>query len=1226
MGASEIVRTARTALSRLVRTLPGLELRPPAARRSRGRTGASFVIAGLVLGLAPAGLGTPPAWGATPPPPAALELRNRALAELENEQPAKAEELFRELAKKVEDDPLPHADLAVALLRQQKMDEALEAAGKALERAPNRPDLLAIEAEVLQWAGREAEALTRLQEAVRQAPEDLEIVFGLYRLASLLQSEEAESWERQALEQLARLRPENTVVLSALGRQAIARGDRTAATGAYLRLRELAWQGPAAVEQTLDQVLEALEDDRVDDARVPAQRLENVLKITPMYQQSQRELTLGIQGVPVLRFEGEPPPEGFGDPAEVTFRSRREGSGASPDAGPEILAAADLDGDGRPDAARLVVDGGGGDGSDGAGPGGPSVELRLSSRERPARLPAPPAAAGLRLVDLDNDGHRDLLVFGPRGAALWSGDGEGGFTSATDGSGLGRPLARDRGTAAAALDFDIEGDLDLALFGDGGDEKAPRLYRNNLQDPLEEVGAGSLPPIETGRVRKLLASDLDRDGDVDLLVVHEGGLLLLDNLRQGRFAERTRERGLAGAPGAIRDPIRDLVGADLDNDGGPDLALVTEGDEGLGFLRNTSPTSRTETPGHHREPGFTSWSPDVTWPDSLPVGWTPSRIVALDADHDGRLDLAVAGAVTGEEGGEGGGVAVLVQRGERDRPRFEPLPVTGPEGGFGAQWGLAAADTDGDGDLDLVTAGERGLFHLENVGGNSNPWLLVRLRGLDQGNSKNNVLGVGSTVEVFAGSAYQLREADGDAVHFGLGSVREPDLLRVTWTNGVPQNRIRPRAEQVVAEEQVLKGSCPFLYTWDGDGYRFVTDLLWGAPAGLPLAPGVWAGADPRELVRVEGARPVAGADGDLYRLVITEELWEAAFFDHVRLWVVDHPREAEVASNLRIVPGQVLPERVLATRELRPVTAARDGRGRDVTGEVAHRDEVYADGYTASRYQGVATEPWTFTFDLGEAPAAPVRLHLDGWIFPTDASLNLALAQRDDLRWMPPRLEVETAEGWQVLMENPGFPAGKTKTLVLDTPPLPAGAHRLRLVTTLWLHWDRIAWSRTPADDEVEVVARLDPATATLRYRGFSEMRRSAPNGPHVFDYARVRTESPWAPFPGRYTRYGDVRELLLTPDDRTVILGAGDAMDLTFDASRLPPPPPGWERAVFLESHGWDKDADRNTWAAEQVEPLPFRAMSGYPYGESESFPDTPLHREYRETWLTREVGRDR
>jgi hypothetical protein len=206
--------------------------------------------------------------------------------------------------------------------------------------------------------------------------------------------------------------------------------------------------------------------------------------------------------------------------------------------------------------------------------------------------------------------------------------------------------------------------------------------------------------------------------------------------------------------------------------------------------------------------------------------------------------------------------------------------------------------------------------------------------------------------------------------------------------------------------------------------------------------------------------------------------------------------------------------------------------------------------------------------------------------------------------------------------MPSMGHPAGKTKTMVVDTPPLPTGAHRLRIVATQWLSWDRVVWSLAPADDEPVVRARLAPAVADLHYRGFSAQVRTTPNGPHLFDYARLDAASPWLPFPGRYTRYGDVRALLEEPDDRSVILAPGDELTLRFEAGGLPPPADGWLRTIFLESHGWDKDADRNIYEGQQVEPLPFRAMSGYPFGPHESFPDSPLHRSYRADWLTREV----
>jgi hypothetical protein len=197
---------------------------------------------------------------------------------------------------------------------------------------------------------------------------------------------------------------------------------------------------------------------------------------------------------------------------------------------------------------------------------------------------------------------------------------------------------------------------------------------------------------------------------------------------------------------------------------------------------------------------------------------------------------------------------------------------------------------------------------------------------------------------------------------------------------------------------------------------------------------------------------------------------------------------------------------------------------------------------------------------------------------------------------------------------------------MVVDTPPLPPGARRLRIVSDLWLSWDRIAWSAAPADDAPRIVARLDPTVAELRFRGYSAPVRRAPNAPHGFDYAAVSTSPRWLPFPGRYTRYGDVRELLATSDDRSVVMAAGDEIALAFDAAELPSPLAGWRRTVFLESHGWDKDADRNTWEAGQVEPLPFRAMSGYPYAPGESFPDTEAMRRYREEWLTRVVEPER
>src|SRR5687768_10418786 len=86
-------------------------------------------------------------------PPEAYELRNLGLAQLENERAGDAEGTYRKLVAVVPRDPLGHANLAIALLRQQKFDEALAAIDRAHELQPARADLVAIKGEILMWQG-----------------------------------------------------------------------------------------------------------------------------------------------------------------------------------------------------------------------------------------------------------------------------------------------------------------------------------------------------------------------------------------------------------------------------------------------------------------------------------------------------------------------------------------------------------------------------------------------------------------------------------------------------------------------------------------------------------------------------------------------------------------------------------------------------------------------------------------------------------------------------------------------------------------------------------------------------------------------------------------------------------------------------------------------------------------------------------------------------------------
>ena len=458
---------------------------------------------------------------------------------------------------------------------------------------------------------------------------------------------------------------------------------------------------------------------------------------------------------------------------------------------------------------------------------------------------------------------------------------------------------------------------------------------------------------------------------------------VLDNLRQGRFVDRTGERGLAKTSGGAAMTI-----ADLDSDGWPDLAIAGPG---LTLLRN-------------RRGVFEPWKATGDLPAAARAF---ASVLALDADNDGRLDLAASGP---------DGLVVLTQSltGVFLRATVGPIPV--------AASSLATADFDGDGDLDLAASGATGLLRLDNAGGNQNHWLDVRLQALTEGNDKINFYGAGATVEVRAGEAYQFREADGGIVHFGLGEIDAADLLRVTWTNGVPQNRIAPKRDQLIVEEQVLKGSCPFLYTETGHGIEFVTDLLWGAPLGMPVAEGVWAGWDLSELVRVDGAAAPRG----VWDLRVTEELWEAAFFDLAKLWVVDHPADVEVASSLRVLPGTTIDERCW----LRPTCARWRRRGTAAGGTsrraspAATRSTPTATVEAARRVSPPSRGP-SRSISAKRRPPRCGSCSKAGSSPPTPASTwrwrsGASRWPRRASRWRPPMDGDRSSRAWAILRARP--------------------------------------------------------------------------------------------------------------------------------------------------------------------------------------------------------------
>ena len=719
--------------------------------------------------------------------------------------------------------------------------------------------------------------------------------------------------------------------------------------------------------------------------------------------------------------------------------------------------------------------------------------------------------------------------------------------------------------AAFFADLDHDGDLDLFVAG--------RLYRNNGD------GSFTQQTIAPGATHAVFG-DFDGDARTDVIVENNGTLTLYRGLEEGRFEAH---------PLPIHASA--IAAADYDNDGFLDLFAdgLYRNDGSGSFMRD----SRADGP-----------RADV------------SDVAFFDFDNDGWLDLITAGPHgltllhNDEHGRFVDGSSWLPARLKADGGRR-----------------VLSFDYDNDGDLDVVIVGRDGRVQLlRNDGGNANQFVNVGLVALRDGSGKNNTFGIGSRLELRAGDLYQMRTVDQPVMHFGLGNHLKADVLRVVWTNGVPQSFYYPVSESML-EQQVLKGSCTFLYTWDGEAYRFLTDVTWASALGMPL--GIMAGEKTvygppqaaQEYFRIPGDR--LKAVNGRYRMQLTEELWEVAYVDQLELLAVDHPDSVDVFVDESFVPPGSLGSGQLAIRQVRekylPLSAT-DERGRDVLPQLRAKDDDYVGGFTPGRYQGV-TETHDLVLDFGRFSQAEARLYLQGWLFPTDASINAAIAQGRSASIMRPVVQVRDGAGTWRTVANLTFPAGKDKSIIVDmSGKWLSGDRHVRIRTNMEIYWDHVFLS-LGADAAPLTITRLAPVAADLHARGWSRVfRKGGRYGPFWFDYSHVSKESPWLPVGGHFTRYGDVLPLLGAADDQTVIIASGDEMSLEFAESAAPALPAGWRRDFLLYNVAWMKDADLHTATGQTVEPLPFHAATHYPYGAELRYPDDAAHQRYVAEYNTR------
>ena len=464
------------------------------------------------------------------------------------------------------------------------------------------------------------------------------------------------------------------------------------------------------------------------------------------------------------------------------------------------------------------------------------------------------------------------------------------------------------------------------------------------------------------------------------------------------------------------------------------------------------------------------------------------------------------------------------------------------------------------------------------------------------------------------------RSFAGIPLAFAIDSRADVDTIRITWPNGLIQNEPHQKGNELlkIAEAQRLSGSCPMIFTWNGRAFQFITDVLGVAPLGASSGDGHYFPVDHDEYIQIPGSalQPVNGK----YQVHITEELHEVSYLDQLRLIAVDHPSAESVYTNDKFKSPPYPEFRLFGSRTKVHPLRAIDAHGVDATARVARQDQRYPDAFAHNK-AGVA-ELHTLDLDFGKAaPDNRAALVLNGWVDWADGSTFLGASQNGQ-GLVFPYLQVKNKAGqWQTVVADMGIPSGKPKTIVVDlTGKFLSSSRQVRIVTNLCVYWDEISLLENSSAPQVKLTP-LQVASADLHFRGFSKVIVDpVRQQPERFLYDQVRLVSNWNPTPGFYTRYGDVRSLTTQVDDRLVVLGSGDELKLEFSAAQLPALPAGWSRDFLLLVDGWAKDSDANTAFSQSVMPLPFHAMSAYPYKKNEAFPSDPAHERYLRDYLTR------